>query len=1157
VLVTLVQNGRLPILLQVVSQCTSTDAINGSQLYAAYDAINNINTDGLNFQGNSGTVGHRDLGETLSIVGATKNPVGITYDATNAATVGTYSAQNIQTVTDPAGNIQIQFAERPVFDGVTLGDATKNLVTINEGGININKGTKNIVISGDTVSFGGNVINNVAAGVSLTDAVNVSQLNNLGNSLTAAGLNFSDNKGNVSHRNLGQTLSIVGATVNPVTIAYDTTNAATVGTYSAQNVQTVTDKNGNMQIQFAERPVFDGVTLGDATKNLVTINEGGININKGTKNIVISGDTVSFGGNVINNVAAGVSLTDAVNVSQLNNLGNSLTAAGLNFSDNKGNVSHRNLGQTLSIVGATVNPVTIAYDTTNAATVGTYSAQNVQTVTDKNGNMQIQFAERPVFDGVTLGDATKNLVTINEGGININKGTKNIVISGDTVSFGGNVINNVAAGVSLTDAVNVSQLNNLGNSLTAAGLNFSDNKGNVSHRNLGQTLSIVGATVNPVTIAYDTTNAATVGTYSAQNVQTVTDKNGNMQIQFAERPVFDGVTLGDATKNLVTINEGGININKGTKNIVISGDTVSFGGNVINNVAAGVSLTDAVNVSQLNNLGNSLTAAGLNFSDNKGNVSHRNLGQTLSIVGATVNPVTIAYDTTNAATVGTYSAQNVQTVTDKNGNMQIQFAERPVFDGVTLGDATKNLVTINEGGININKGTKNIVISGDTVSFGGNVINNVAAGVSLTDAVNVSQLNNLGNSLTAAGLNFSDNKGNVSHRNLGQTLSIVGATVNPVTIAYDTTNAATVGTYSAQNVQTVTDKNGNMQIQFAERPVFDGVTLGDATKNLVTINEGGININKGTKNIVISGDTVSFGGNVINNVAAGVSLTDAVNVSQLNNLGNSLTAAGLNFSDNKGNVSHRNLGQTLSIVGATVNPVTIAYDTTNAATVGTYSAQNVQTVTDKNGNMQIQFAERPVFDGVTLGDATKNLVTINEGGININKGTKNIVISGDTVSFGGNVINNIAAGVSLTDAVNVSQLNNLGNSLTAAGLNFSDNKGNVSHRNLGQTLSIVGATVNPVTIAYDTTNAATVGTYSAQNVQTVTDKNGNMQIQFAERPVFDGVTLGDATKNLVTINEGGININKGTKNIVISGDTVSFGGNVINNVAAGVSLPLV
>ena len=193
----------------------STDAINGSQLYAAYNAIDVAYATGLNFAGNTGTDVHRTLGQTLSIVGAAVNPVNtVTYDTASVATASDYSAKNVQTVTDKNGNMQIQFAERPVFDGVTLGDAANNLVTINEGGININKGSKNIVISGDNINFGGNTLAGVNPGAvnsTSTDAINGSQLYAVQN-IASLGWNIQTNGDTASQVQPGATVDIGTAT---------------------------------------------------------------------------------------------------------------------------------------------------------------------------------------------------------------------------------------------------------------------------------------------------------------------------------------------------------------------------------------------------------------------------------------------------------------------------------------------------------------------------------------------------------------------------------------------------------------------------------------------------------------------------------------------------------------------------------------------------------------------------------------------------------------------------------------------------------------------------------------------------------------------------------------------------------------------------------
>jgi hypothetical protein len=96
------------------------------------------------------------------------------------------------------------------------------------GAVNYNSATLGGDTYNTTTKQGGTVIHNVAAGTSGGDAVNVDQLNQQGSELTAKGLNFAGNSGAAVHTNLGDTLMIAGA-------------ATTAGTYSGNNLKTVTD----------------------------------------------------------------------------------------------------------------------------------------------------------------------------------------------------------------------------------------------------------------------------------------------------------------------------------------------------------------------------------------------------------------------------------------------------------------------------------------------------------------------------------------------------------------------------------------------------------------------------------------------------------------------------------------------------------------------------------------------------------------------------------------------------------------------------------------------------------------------------------------------------------------------------------------------------
>ncbi len=818
--------------------------------------------------------------------------------------------------------------------------------------------------------------------------------------------------------------------------------------------------------------------------------------NNSTKDIVISSDKITLGDRQLANVADGTSLTDAVNFGQLKDLGTSLTNAGLNFKDNAGNITKLPLGNTLSIIGAEVLPTnaTVAYESNTTATTGNYSAKNIQTVSDGKGNMQIQFAERPVFDAVTANTVTANgvggnTVTLSGNGITISKnGTKDIVISGDKITLGDRQLANVADGTSLTDAVNFGQLKDLGTSLTNAGLNFKDNAGNITKLPLGNTLSIIGAEVLPTNsnVTYEANTTATAGNYSAKNIQTISDGKGNIQIQMAERPVFDTVTANTVTANgvggnTVTLSGNGITISKnGTKDIVISGDKITLGDRQLANVADGTSLTDAVNFGQLKDLGTSLTNAGLHFKDNAGNLTKLPLGNTLSIIGAEVLPTnaTVAYESNTIATAGNYSAKNIQTVSDGKGNMQIQFAERPVFDAVTANTVTANgvggnTVTLSGNGITISKnGTKDIVISGDKITLGDRQLANVAAGTSLTDAVNVSQLQSLGASLTSTGLNFAGNSGNTL-RHLGDTLKIYGSTSVASQLNGENTDTAVDSKYSSKNIQTVVTNNG-LQIQMAERPVFDTLTANTVTANgvggnTVTLSGDGITISKnGTKDIIISGDKISLGDRQLTNVAAGTTLTDAVNLSQLNQAIAGSKYAGLKIENGTDIIT---ANESLNIIGK--DGTTVTYDkNSNTYTVtsqnggsggGRMNDWNVTGTDGKGGSMNVPISNGNSVDfvagsknvvvtpsrtddgarvtidvaqdlnlsSVTTKNADGSSTVVNGNGVTIKgkDGKNGASITQAGIDAGNQKLTNVAAGTEATDAVNVSQLNAVSGSI--------------------------------------------------------------------------------------------------------------------------------
>ena len=106
----------------------------GDALTALSQAVNQPLTFTANTNADTGANGtQQELGSTISIIGASTKVDGITRN-TNTPTAGTYSAKNVQTVVSD-NEVQIQIAENPEFKSVIVknGDTDTNPVTITSG----------------------------------------------------------------------------------------------------------------------------------------------------------------------------------------------------------------------------------------------------------------------------------------------------------------------------------------------------------------------------------------------------------------------------------------------------------------------------------------------------------------------------------------------------------------------------------------------------------------------------------------------------------------------------------------------------------------------------------------------------------------------------------------------------------------------------------------------------------------------------------------------------------------------------------------------------------------------------------------------------------------------------------------------------------------
>ncbi|MCF8999595.1 beta strand repeat-containing protein, partial [Acinetobacter nectaris] len=922
------------------------------------------------------------------------------------------------------------------------------------------------------------------------------QLKTTQTDVTNKGLNFADNNGTVTHKNLGETLTVKG------------TGTKTDDQYNTSNIKTTTDSNGNLLVGIDKNATFDSLSVGGTT-----VNSSGLTIVNGPS-ITTSG--INAAGTKVTNVADGTDTSDAVNKGQLNTLesevnnkfndlstkgsstqdgsGNSstTTASGTTVTDKDGNTnSSTSTGNTVS--GKDGNSTTTTADGTTSKDKdgnSNTSTATSNTLADKDGNSNTSTATSNTLagkdgnsttttaDGTTIKDkdgnsntstSTSNTITdgkntttttasgttygsadpsdktstnIGQNGLSFtdasgNKTGPSVTASG--IDAGNEKITNVADGtVSPTskDAVNGSQLYTATTDLTNKGLNFADTNGTVTHKNLGETLTIKG------------TGTKADDQYNTDNLKTTTDSNGNIVVGLDKNATFDSLNAGGTT-----VNSTGLTINNGPS-ITTSG--INAAGTKVTNVADGTDTSDAVNKGQLNTLQSEMNSK---FDDlsTKGSSTQDSSGNSSSTT-ASGTTVTDKDGNTNSST----STGN--TVSGKDGNSTTTTA-----DGTTTKDK--------DGNSNTSTATSNTLAGKD-----GNSTTTTADGTTIKDKD--------GNSNTST------------------------STSNTITDGKNTTTTTASGTtYGSADPSDKTSTNIGQ----------NGLSFTDASGN------------KTGPSVTASG--IDAGNEKITNVADGtVSPTskDAVNGSQLYTATTDLTSKGLNFADTNGTVTHKNLGETLTIKG------------TGTKADDQYNTDNLKTMTDSNGNILVGLDRNASFDSLALGGTT-----LNSSGLTINNGPS-ITTSG--INAAGTKVTNVANGTDAQDAVNKGQLDALATNISNNVTNVTDGNGNKvnvssevvnSSPNNSNTESMF-LTYN--TQGQETTDRLTIG----QTVQKMNTEGVKYAHTNGSTDIVDGKT-NDSSAGGTNSTAIGVNavINSGADNTIALGKSTSAAGTATNSVVIG------
>lgn len=758
---------------------SSTDAINGSQLYATNKVIDTFAQSVAAGMGPDSTVGpDGELSTVINVNGTAYNNVEEAIQTVNdTASAGWNLSANGGTPVNiaPGATVDLKNTDGNIVvtQDPTTGDASFDLAdtikiggaagtTIDANGVTLSGGssltnTGLTMAPGAIINMGGNVVTGVAPGalnVTSTDAVNGSQLyatnvnvtnaqNTADTALATAnkGIKFGDGSTSTQYA-LGDTINVKGDA----------------------NVKSVTTADG------VQLSLGDVVTVGGAAP------------------VVINGETGTIGGltNTTfdpNNFVSGQAATE----DQL----------------------------------AQVNTAAVQAKTT--VTQGENMVVTKTTNADGSDNYQVATAKDVTFDTVQVGDIKV------DGATNVISGLAPGALAADSTD--------AVNGSQLFQTNNI--VNNLGSS-TAAGLGGGSaydpatgtvttvlNVGGNTYNNVNDALGAINTSATAgwnltANSGANGTNVAPGGTVDLYNndgniIVTKTDADNNVAFDLAKDLNVDSVTAGNTKldtngmtttdgTNTATYGPMGMSLSNGTvistTNVTIAGGTtINMGNNIVSGVAAGVADTDAVNVSQLKAVaatsGKSTVSAGNNTvvttTTNADGTTNYQVGTSNNVAFDTVKVGNVNIDGAtgkiSGVTAGDISANSTDAVngsqlyatnqkidqvsqvanagwnistqgknatnvkpgasvdmknTDGNiivskstANNDINFdlAKNIKVDSVVLGNGT---TTINQNGLIIQNGPS--VTANGGINAGGMAITNVKAGTAPTDAVNVSQL---------------------------------------------------------------------------------------------------------------------------------------------------------------------------------------------------------------------------------------------------------------------------------------------------------------------------------------------------------------------------------------------------------------------------------
>ena len=1083
--------------------------------------ISNINTKinkGLNFAGDTGTVSNRQLGDTVTVKGGA---------------TGTLSDGNIGVESDGNGTLNVKLAKTLTgLDSVTAGGTT-----INNGGLTVGGKT---YVSPSGLNANNQKITNVANGSDPNDAVNYSQLQAaIGGTAKASTVKAKDanvtvtesaNAAGGKEYTVGLGNKITVGTAHPVTVDGDAGHVTGL---------TNTDWNVDNPVAVSGR----GATEDQLQKVNDKVNTNKTQIDKNKQDIADNKQ------NITNNAG-----NIAQNKQDISNI-NTKINKGLNFAGDTGTVSNRQLGDTVTVKGGAT---------------GALSDGNIGVESDGNGTLNVKLAKTlSGLDSVTAGGTTINNGGLTVGGKNyvsptgLNANNQKITnVADGTVGAGSK---DAVNGGQLHDAKNElnTNISNAKTELINKGLRFNADNNDEKTNKLGSKVTVNGdgnitteitQTGDDTTIgvklnknlnvqtltATDTVKAGgvTMGKHADSNnyvtgldnkdwdVNTTNPVSGRAATEDQLKKISDvvknqGAAATDyrlvknaaAADGAYTVDSNGdVDLTVEDKNHAGTKETVKIkdvaskssldklndravkydldpagspdytkvtyegptytnktGGTHVTNVAyaTGNDGSEAVNVDYLKDKikdsEDALTNKGLKFDANSGGVKTNKLGSTVTVKGEG-----------NDADAN-YSGENLKTfiTQDQDGNTTIDVKMNKNLKANSVAIAGKN--------------------GQDGVTLKGGDAKNGVDGTSINRLVTEDKD---GNTHTLAtlddGMMYGGDTGNVIKKKLNNQVNVKGGISDESKLATE------------DNIGVVSDGSDTLKLRLAKE--LKGLTSATFTNggNNTVINGDGMTINRaGGDAVSLTKDGLNNGGNKITNVADGTDPNDAVNKSQLDKAtaaASTTVSAGNNITVTPSTNANGSKNYEVSLK----DQVTLGSDATKQivmdGTTGTIKAGDKVTIDGNKGTIK---AGNVTIDGENGTIKAGDKVTIDgkDGKIAAGKvsvdGKDGYVTGLENKDWDPD---NITSGRAATeDQLQKShksldnKITNLGDEITKKGMNFAGNTGEF-HRDLGQKVTIKGE------------GTESDDKYSGENIKTVADQDGNVNIKMAKDLKTDSLT---------------------------------------------------